>query len=521
MNAATACRLKKEAQALFPFWAVIAACMILPFTLSATEPLTYTLVAFVFGCVVLGPVCVGHEFSHGTISFLLIQPVPRRRLWREKLIVTGMAISSLSFLLVVLIPATGSLGTLFPESAKYDPVNSILFISLLILLPIMSFCTGPALTLIARNALGGGALTFICPLMLLFLGMFVLHYTGISNKANEERLLMSYALVVGSLYSGILFWFGKRQFVGLEDAAPIRRDVALPDSWSRSFAALATRLLPEKRGIMTSLIRKELRLQQPAFAIAALLVTVWLAFLVVWLIRPVIGSALAVVPPILLCLGIPILLGGTSTAEERSLGLHDWQLTLPVTARRQWLVKVVIALSLNVLLGLLLPWLLALGAQLLAKEQNAFLLDNETILLAIFINCILLSAALHASTMARNTSRALLGTIVTCVAGVMILSQWDVLNFCFYQWDALWTTLPPAGIVASIVRFELLYWPISFTCLVGWLCALGSPSFRYSLGSLRFPIQRLLVFFSVAWLLVNLCRADHMIRLALFYIFGW
>lgn len=139
MNAATACRLKKEARALFPFWAAVAGCMILPFTLSAEEPLTYSLVAFVFGCVVLGPICVGNEFSHGTMSLLLTQPIPRKQLWQEKLIMVGAALLSLSCLLVVLIPATGSLGTLFPESTKHDPVNGMLFIGLLLLIPVIGF----------------------------------------------------------------------------------------------------------------------------------------------------------------------------------------------------------------------------------------------------------------------------------------------------------------------------------------------------------------------------------------------
>ena len=521
MNAATACRLKKEARALFPMWAAIAGCMILPFTLSAQEPLTYSFIAFVFGCVVLGPVCVGHEFSHGTISFLLMQPIPRRQLWREKLIVTGTALLTLSYLLVVLMPATGSWGTLFPESTKYDPVNGILFISLLILLPIMSFCTGPALTLIARNALGGGALTFICPQMLLVLGLIVLSLIGIPDKANEERLLMSYALVVGSVYSAGMFWFGRRQFAGLEDVAPIRRDVALPDSWSRSLAGLATRLLPEKRGITTSLIRKELRLQQPAFATAALLVAIWLAFLVVWFFRPAIGSGLMEVPPFLLCLGIPILLGSTSTAEERSLGIHDWHLTLPGTARRQWLVKVLIALILNVVIGLLLPWLLVLVTQFVAKKPSGFLFVSETWHVSVFTNLVILSAALHASTAARNTARALLGTIVLCIAGVIILSYNVVRNEWlmgpndphFVNW--------PAGLLESVLRFQRFSWITIWACLVGWFFTIGLSNFRYAIGSLRLPIQRLLVFFAVAWLLVTIGPAVWRIRLWFFYSFGW
>ena len=521
MNAATACRLKKEARALFPFWAAIAVWMILPFALSAEQPLPYFLIAFVFGCTVLGPVCVGNEFSQGTMSFLLAQPVPRRKLWREKFLVTGMALLGLTLLLVALIQATHQWEHLLPYDTKNDPWHVVLFLALTVLVPVMGFCTGPAWALVARNALGGGALTFICPQILLVLGIIILHYTGISNREDEGEILISYALVVGSVYSAGMFWFGRRQFAGLEDVAPIRRDVALPDSWSRPFAGLAAHLLPKKRGITTSLILKELRLQQPAFAMAAVLVAVWLAFVVVWLVRPTLGSGLMVVPSMLLCFGIPILLGSQSTAEERSLGIHDWHLTLPVTARRQWFVKVFIAFSLNMVLGLLLPWLLALGTESLTKDRDEFLYGTGTKVLSVFINFILLSTTLHASTMARNTSRALLGTIVLCTAGTMILSRSGVLESWLWQWPDQRRGQLPDEVWESVFRFRLFYWVMICTCLAGWFYALGLPNFRHSLGSLRLPIQRLSLFFAVAWLLVNIGSAVWEIRFLFLNTFGW
>jgi hypothetical protein len=80
MNPATLGRLKKEARALLPSWAAIAAWMVVPFVLRLRDPLAYGFVAYVCGCVLLGSVSVGHEFQHRTIGLWLSQPVSRRRL---------------------------------------------------------------------------------------------------------------------------------------------------------------------------------------------------------------------------------------------------------------------------------------------------------------------------------------------------------------------------------------------------------------------------------------------------------
>ena len=92
---------------------------------------------------------------------------------------------------------------------------------------------------------------------------------------------------------------------------------------------------------------------------AVFLVALWLAFIVARRVHPALGAEVLIVPSILLGLGIPVIAGIVAVAEERSLGVHEWHLTLPVSARRQWGVKVLVALGVNVAFGILLPGLLA------------------------------------------------------------------------------------------------------------------------------------------------------------------
>lgn len=374
--------------------------------------------------------------------------------------------------------------------------------------------------MITRNALGGCALTFFCPQLLLILGIVTLKLAGVHDPVIEGRIILSYALAVGLLYPSLTYLAGWRLFERLEDAAPIRRDLALPDSWSRYFASLATRLLPEKRGIMTSLICKELRLQQPAFATAAVLVGIWLAFFGVWVFRPAIGSALMVVPPFVLYLVIPILSGCVSTAEERSLGIHDWHLTLPVTARRQWFVKVLAALSLNVVLGLLLPWLLLLVTSPLANTPGEFLFVSGTRLVSIFISFGFLAAALYASTAVRDTLRAILGTIVLCIVIPLMFSLSKELIYQCFEWHLQMNIHRSSVGLEYAFRYAPFYCVSALVCLVGLFCAIGLANFKYSLGLLRLPIQRLLLLFSVTWLFVNIDCAQMILQFVRFHIFG-
>ena len=58
-----------------------------------------------------------------------------------------------------------------------------------------------------------------------------------------------------------------------------------------------------------------------------------------------------------------VLAGCLSLGEERSSGTHAWHLTLPVSARQQWLTKLLVALVGGVLCAVVLPAVLLLASQ--------------------------------------------------------------------------------------------------------------------------------------------------------------
>ena len=510
MNANTRLRLWKEARALLPMWAAVAVWIAAPFLLPVNDPLPYAFSGFLFGCAVLGPVCVGHEFTHRTMGVLLAQPVPRRQLWREKLAVTGAALLGLSLLLVLAIQlkSTTGLAEVIRRAAEDEPLRVALFVTVPVIVPLMGFCSGPPFALFARNSLGGAALVFVIPFFLMVAGIILTKGLTDFAPAVEERLLLGYALLVGAVYSGVMFLDGCRRFERFEDVNLFAQELAPPRQLSALFSGLTRHTAPGRHGATANLLRKELRLQQPAFLVAAFLVALWLTFIVVWKVHPPVGAEVLIVPSILLALGIPVTVGIVSTAEERNLGVHDWHLTLPVSARRQWCVKVIVALGVNALLGLLLPGLLAHASSWLANNpQLVAEIPGQNVPFFLIANAVIFSAALFASTASANGMRALVGTVVLFVAVPLLF--FPLLNYL----GRYHPNFSPLMLLLSQVLVKIVpkgYFPelLAVTYYGGiilpvvWLFALGLGNFRRSLESFWRPVRQMTGFFAAVALLL-------------------
>lgn len=567
MNANTRLRLWKEARALLPMWAAVAVWIAAPFLLPVNDPLPYAFSGFLFGCAVLGPVCVGHEFTHRTMGALLAQPVPRRQLWREKHAVCGAAFALLTILLLLLawsdlrqsgfgngfwsearLYVERGTGTLADGLSRYIEVfrrtgeGWILFaltslgqslgflkadpsvyrdlqwtpeviwvVASFFGPPLLGFCTGPALTLVTRNALGGAAATFIYPFFLLIAGLLIVASMGDLSARVEEQFLLSYVLLVGGIYSGGMFLYGCRRFQCLEDANLLAQELAPPRQLSALFSCLTRHTAPGRHGPTANLLRKELRLQQPAFLVAVFLVALWLTFIVVWKVHPPVGAEMLIVPSILLALGSPVTVGIVSTAEERNLGVHEWHLTLPVSARRQWWVKVIVALGVNALLGLLLPGLLAHASSWLANNPQLVAdIPGRNVSPLIIANLVIICAGLYASSTSANPIRALIGTIVLFVCGGLTLS----LGNSAAGWFADAIDHAPAPLRDG-------WWPAPeflheiHVMIINWLLlgALLSPvamalmNFRRALDSLRRPMLQMGVLLVIIGMMMSYTSA--------------
>jgi hypothetical protein len=486
MNPSTRLRLAKEARALLPTWAAVAALMGLS-ALSGSDWGVFLIPLFWVGCALLGAIGVGHEFTGHTMGWLLAQPVSRRTLWAEKLLVlAGALVALLGWMLLV-----GVESGLRPErlGAQYR------------LIPIfLGLCTGPTLALVARGTIGGMIFTLVGPFMWAILAIVVFHRLRPTQFSQSRDVIFQLPVC---LYAGLLWLFGYRWFRHWEDHHGHRQGVTLPPSLMRAFDVWSWRLTPRPGSVLGQLVRKELRLHRPALVLSGSFVVGWLCLVLDQVTGTVLPNDLVMLPTVLLCHGIPVLLGIVSTAEERNLGVHEWHLTLPVSARRQWLVKVGVALVLNGLLGLLLPTGLAHAASWVLQDPT---LLNPSVTIFPYLpvaNAALLVAALYASAAAANGLRALIGTIVIFIAGGLVLNFADYVvstvgRFVYKTVEVgpgMWETY--YFIPSFLEPVHRHRWLLGWSCLAAWLYFLGLAGFRRSLESFWQPARRMAVFFAV------------------------
>lgn len=213
----------------------------------------------------------------------------------------------------------------------------------------------------------------------------------------------------------------------------------------------------------------------------------------------------------MLSLAIPAIIGCVSTAEERNLGLHEWHLTLPVPASRQWLIKVLVALGVNGLLGILLPLALMHGTLALSPEANRLQQPEKDIIAVLAANLVLLCAGLYASTASSNSLRAVVGMV--CAFTAPVAAFFTVNDYVSYNSWAL----RPLGEAISKALWQLprpdhvdaVFWRIFWTLvalLAVWLYYLGLANYRRSLDSLWSYVRKLVVFCLVGEL-AFLCMA--------------
>lgn len=497
MNANTRLRLWKEARALLPMWAAMAVVMVAPRLLMDRNPLNFSFPAYWLSCALLGAAAFSQEFQYRTVGLLLAQPVSRRRVWWEKYLIVGTGVVGLLLLM---------LGLWFTDaqtSIDRDR-NDWGWILLLEITPFfyaafIGLATGPVFSLLTRSLLGGAIIAIACPWILFLISWFIFPASAVGYRGSVFAIFN--ITFVGSIYCGMLFLFGCRLFQRLQDVSPVNEEFAAPRQFDSLFARLTVGLAPERGSMMVNLVRKELRVQRPAFFVAAVLVALWLILLGAWRLRPEFGAVFLFLPAVLLGLGIPTIAGIVAVAEERSLGVHEWHLTLPVSARRLWTVKVLVALGVNVAFGILLPGLLAHASSWLANNpQLVAEIPGRNVSPLLIANAVIFCAALYASTVSANSILALVGTILIFLGGAMVL------NFA----DYLVTSVnPDEGFLVDVAK-QLYHrtpsfmvpireqrWLLGWSFLAVWLYFLGLTGFRRSLESFWQPVRRMAVFFAV------------------------
>jgi hypothetical protein len=204
-------------------------------------------------------------------------------------------------------------------------------------------------TLVARSTLGGMVLAGGVHYFFFFIPL--LFRPDWFPQAIATRS-MAAVLVLG--YAGVMLWLGRRTLARFQVTGGLAEDDLLmagpdvmPVAWAGWFRCRST-------GLVLNLIRKELRLLRPLWLIAPLALVGWmyvslLANKTKYGSLPAVAFATAVTPL------LAILAGTLSLGEERSSGMHSWHMTLPVSARRQWLIKMCTALFAGLVCAVLLP----------------------------------------------------------------------------------------------------------------------------------------------------------------------
>lgn len=366
-------------------------------------------IAFVVGCLFLAAWPMGSEFHHRTLPLLLSQPHCRFRLWREKMVATSLGIGALTLVYVATIVAQGekvSLEDALPWAGFIGATAS----------------SAAVFTLGARSVLGGMVLTGGCQFAVALgvTGMIYGCYKMLGLDPEDPALARWPTIVAyvsaGVVYAAFTLWLGWRKWAELEARdAPEWQPVSLP-AWVTP-KKLATLLRCQSAGNLANLIRKELSLQRPVFVIAVFTSACWILTLMLFILQPAraelfqgIFGGLAVTHVVLSVL----LAGCVPLGEEKALGLADWHLTLPASARRQWAVKLLVGAGTAVLLGLALP-LAWSGLALVKGKVGLLAIPTEAMGVPAGLLTILFVLGFWSAAMLESAVRAALATVMSVI----------------------------------------------------------------------------------------------------------
>jgi hypothetical protein len=366
--------------------------------------------AFVIGCLVLAAMPLGSELHGQTLALLLSQPTSRMRLWKDKLVVAAMAVLALGII-------HGLASALAGQLHWQQTLACLLFMA-------AAVCSVGYWTLATGSVLVGIACAVSAPIgIAASVHLVVYYFLGIDVQFTEQTaLVLGVTLCIG--YCVFFLWLGQRQFVGLElKAGVVVRLAQIPQ-------ALVPRQLTElfqcrPTGAVVNLIRKEVHLQKPIFLVSAIFTVGWLLTLLLMLVRPawhdnciavfngLTGTQVAL---------MAILTGCVSLGDDKALGGTAWHLTLPLSTRRQWFIKLSVAAGTAIGVAVVLPTLLA--ALTLFEARVGFLAIRPGDVWGLLVPCaVVFVLSFWSASLVSNTVRAALTCMIALIgaAGCVFL----------------------------------------------------------------------------------------------------
>jgi ABC-type transport system involved in multi-copper enzyme maturation permease subunit len=432
--------VKKEIRLLLPVWvAVLVLEVALPWIgTEQGEGIMMAPVFFFFGMILLAVDPFGREFSLGTFSSLMSQPMERRQIWRTK--ITVLLLGAAVIFAAYFVSCELRLHLMFTDKrALVWHENQIKFFHYAMLASVavlfVALAGGLWTTLLLRQISAAFWITFLAPAGMLVTATLCLPEKYADNEIVVPTLLYSLAVI----YAAGGFWLAHRLFHRAQDAAWAGGVISF-STWRYFSAGKPASVSVRRRQPLAALLKKEFQLQSISlFCVGTLLVL----HLGVLLMRAtyVPSHKSSVTEGIsdlfwALWLIVPLIIGGTAVAEERKLNLAESQFCLPVSRRTQFVVKFLPVMIFGTLLGGVMPMLLESLAARFGAPCETYRLNHyhagqfspEVVSFEIVI--VALAAGLSwvsffASTLARNFLQALSISIVIIVGCCLLASFGD------------------------------------------------------------------------------------------------
>lgn len=441
----------KEIRALLPVWLGSVAGVSAGFASPAGAALTVSCAGYGFGAIVLGSQLFGQEFGWRTLGVLLAQPVDRRRLLAMKFGALALLLALSSLLMI---------GAIAFRAHEFDGFWlgrwSILAVGLL------GFGVAPGLTLATRSALAGLVVTCALPGFFLLAGDAVVTAAGLvdGSAADASRRAVfwwatSIAAAIG-LATAAYCWLRLQWVDG-------SAGLDLPARTTPVAAARASR-----QPAWWQLVKKELRLQQLAIAVAGLSAAAWVASATIGSLSTLGQGVVFAVMLVTFGGVVSLLIGATAGAAEAQIGAQEWQLLMPMPAWRQWAIKVGVVLALVVVLCAALPGALSLwttpdgGRSYLPSSAASWLCG------VVLISTI----GLYVGTLSRSTTWALVAAVPILAPGAHVVVT--------LAWFAAWQIsqrLQQPRMLTSMVR-DGRWAAAALTIFVALLIVAGYVNYR-------------------------------------------
>jgi hypothetical protein len=390
--------LRKELRAVLPLWAGCITAVVIGAVVENEMVLVAAGLAGTLGPAALAAQGFGHDYTYRTLGLLLSQPRERRAQLLEKYAVCvplGFVVLGVAWWMIFRDETFMRISGWKDFPAPVYAGMCAMFIA-------------PWLTLGARSVMGGLVFSFALPATLLVAGdvIGILIYgeqPAVVDRFNFTVFVWGTALM--SVVGAVAGW---RAFLRLQVVEGAGRGLHIPRVLQRSGAAA-------RRHPLLATIGKELRLHQMGFTLVGVYLLVWIATAIV---RSIVGattslSALRDITMVYALL-MAIVFGAVPSAEERHLGTLDAQLLLPMSARRQWLVKAGTALGLALLIALAV---VAMATFSLRRRGPDGFWYQFPVMIAT-----LTSVTLYLSSLTTSTVRAVVSALPTFMLGTALLN---------------------------------------------------------------------------------------------------